>query len=125
MSVVGLRVLVVEDEALVAMALEDFLAELGCNVVATAARLEEALQAARTAAVDVAVLDINLAGRLSYPVAEILSTRGIPFIFATGYGAAGVPPAWSTAPVLPKPFHQRDLDAMLHLATAARPGSAP
>ncbi len=112
----GTRVLVVEDEAMVAMMLEDFLEELGCVVVATASRLEEALTQAAGLAVDVAVLDVNLAGKLSYPVAELLRTRGIPFLFATGYGVAGLPARLSGAPVLAKPFLMGQLAAALDAA---------
>lgn len=113
----GTRVLVVEDEVLITMMLEDFLAEMGCEVVATAARLEDALAKARSVAVDVAVLDVNLAGKVSYPVAEILQGRDIPFLFATGYGTAGLPESLRKAPVLSKPFVIDQLAKALSAAT--------
>lgn len=115
----GMRVLVVEDEALVSMMLEEFLDELGCDVVATAARLEDALVKAATLMLDVAVLDVNLAGVVSYPVAEALRARGVPFVFSTGYGAGGLPDAMRDAPVLSKPYRQEQLAEAL---VAARGG---
>jgi CheY-like chemotaxis protein len=117
----GTRVMVVEDEAMVAMMLEDFLEELGCVVVATASRLDEAMVKAADLTMDVAVLDVNLAGRLSYPVAELLLTRKIPFLFATGYGVAGLPERLSEAPVLAKPFLMGQLAVALDAAKRGHP----
>ncbi len=113
----GKRVLLVEDEAIIMMMLEDFLAELGCQVIATASRLEEALEKARVVSADVAVLDVNLAGQVSYPVAEVLRTRAIPFLFATGYGTAGLPDELSGSFVLGKPFLLRQLATALQSVT--------
>ena len=110
------RVLVVEDESLVAMLIEGYLEELGHEVARTAARLDEALALARTLDLDVAVLDVNLAGELSYPVAEALRQRGVPFLFATGYGTAGLPEELRGVPVLPKPFEQEQLRRAICLA---------
>jgi CheY-like chemotaxis protein len=113
----GLRVLVVEDEALVSLMLESYLEELGCEVVATASRLDEALEkAASLAALDLAVLDVNLAGQMSFPVAERLRSRGIPFLFATGYGTDGLPEGMLNVPVLSKPFRLEQFAAALVLA---------
>lgn len=109
MTLAGTRVLVVEDEAMVAMLIEDFLVELGCKVAASAARLDAALEQARMQGIDVAVLDVNLAGQLSYPVASVLRTRGIPFVFATGYPPSNLPPEMQSAPVLSKPFTLQQL----------------
>lgn len=117
MTLKGTRVLVVEDDALVCMMIEDFLGDLGCEVIATAARLEEAVEQASTLTLDVAVLDVNLAGKLSYPIAEILGARRIPFLFATGYGVAGLPKDLKGVPLLSKPFGIRQLHDALHLAT--------
>lgn len=105
-----LRVLVVEDEALVAMLVEDLLNELGHEVGAIASRMEDALIAARTGQYDVAIIDVNLGGQPSYPVADILSERGVPYIFATGYGAGGLDPKYSGVAVLTKPFVLADLE---------------
>ena len=83
----GKRVLVVEDEALVAAMVEDILADLGAVLVATATNIDRATELAQSETIDVAVLDVNVRGRRVDPVADILRQRGIPFVFATGYGA--------------------------------------
>jgi CheY-like chemotaxis protein len=117
----ALRVLVVEDEMLVAMNIEDMLVDLGHEVIALASRLETALAFARDATFDVAMLDVNLAGQASFPVAEVLRARGIPYLFATGYGIQGIAEAYRGAPVLQKPFRAKDLEESLR--AAAQPGS--
>src|ERR1700681_3198743 len=81
------RVLVVEDEVIVGMLLEDMLEDLGCEVAAISTHLEQALHLARTLDIDLAILDVNLRGTQSFPVADVLSVRSVPFLFATGYGA--------------------------------------
>jgi CheY-like chemotaxis protein len=83
------RALVVEDEIMVAMYVEDLLTDLGYEVAAIATGFEQALPLARDGSFDFAVLDINLAGRLSFPIADVLRERGIPFVFASGYGSRG------------------------------------
>jgi CheY-like chemotaxis protein len=103
------RVLIVEDEAVVAMLLEDMLADLGHEAVAVAGRIDKALELARSAEIDLAILDVNLNGQPTYPVAEILKSRGVPFAFATGYGVSGLAEEWRSTPVLQKPFHAREL----------------
>ena len=108
-----LRVLVVEDEGLIMMLLEEHLLDLGCWIVATASLLDTALVHARSAPVNMAILDVNLAGRLSYPIAMILIERHIPFIFATGYGAPAVPSEMQHVPILAKPFFREQLAKML------------
>jgi CheY-like chemotaxis protein len=113
MTLKGLRVLLVEDEPIVAMLIEAYLEELGCIVVAVASRLNDALEHARTLDLDVGVLDVNLAGQLSYPVAELLRRRTVPFLFATGYGTAGASVDLDNAPVLTKPFRQEQLARVL------------
>lgn len=113
MVLIGLRVLVVEDEAMLSMLLEDFLTDLGCEVVATASHLEDALEKASSLAMDIAILDINLGGVLSYPVAEVLRSRGIRFLFATGYGTLGLPDDLKGTLVLGKPFNQTQLAAAM------------
>ncbi|MBX3510856.1 MAG: response regulator [Hyphomonadaceae bacterium] len=104
-----LKALIVEDESLVAMLIEDLLLDLGYDVVAMAGQLDHAVRVAGEVEVDFAVLDLNLHGQLTYPVAEALARRGIPIVFATGYGAAGLPPEWADRPVLQKPFQQHEL----------------
>ena len=117
MSLQGLKVLVIEDEALVSMMVEDFLDELGCEVAGTASRLEEALHKAATLTFDVAILDVNLAGVMSYPVADLLRERKIPFLFATGYGVDGLPGELDEAGVLSKPYQIEALETALLAAT--------
>jgi CheY-like chemotaxis protein len=107
------RILVVEDEILIGMLLEDMLGELGYEVAAMASRVEEAMTLAREIDADAAILDVNLDGKQVYPVAEILSGRGIPFVFATGYGERGLPPAYQQRPTLQKPFQQETLQRQL------------
>ena len=120
----GLRVLVVEDEAAISMLIEELLEDMGCQVVAVAARLDDAMEKARTKTIDIAMLDVNLAGKRSYPVAAILRARGIPFIFATGYGVDGLSEELQDAPVLAKPFKQAQLAAILGAASQVKPSSA-
>lgn len=104
----GRRVLLVEDESLVAMLGEDMLLELGC-MVDVAMRLDQGLALARTGDFDLAVLDVNLGKSCSYPIADLLTERGIPFIFATGYGSAGIEPPYRGIPVLQKPYQMRPM----------------
>ena len=114
-----LRVLVVEDELLVSMLVEDMLADFGCKVVGPASDIDQALLLARDGEIDVAILDVNVSGRQSFPVADILKARGLPFAFASGYGEAGVIEAHRGAPVLQKPFRQSDLELALHSLSPA------
>ncbi len=118
----GLRVLVVEDEALVAMLVEDMLTDLGCTVVGPVSDLDEALAAVAAQEIDCAVLDVNLAGKPIFPVADALKAKGAPFAFASGYGEAGVREDHKSAPVLQKPFREADLARALGLLAAARAG---
>ena len=87
-SLYGRRVLVVEDEMIVAWLLEDMLADFGCTIVGPAARIDQALAMIKAEALDAAVLDVNLNGQQSYPLADALVTRGVPFVFSTGYGCS-------------------------------------
>jgi len=102
------RVLLVEDEALVAMMIQDTLAEFGFQVVGPLSTASEALSAARESHFDAAVLDINLGDGLVYTVAEILGVRGVPFVFVTGYDVDSVDPRFSDIPILQKPI-ERDM----------------
>lgn len=116
----GQRVLVIEDESLVTMLLEDALAEIGCEVAGLASRIRDAVQKAKSLSFDVAILDVNLNGEHTFPVAEVLVDRGIPFVFATGYGSPGLPTQLQNAPVLQKPFAQRDLEIALCTALGVK-----
>ena len=102
------RVLVVEDEALLRETLKDMLDALGYDVVTECGKVEEAIQAAGEANIDLALLDVNLGGERSFPVAEMLQQRGHPYLWMTGYGASIIPPSLA-APLLAKPFRQHDL----------------
>ncbi|WP_071834116.1 response regulator [Pararhizobium antarcticum] len=106
----GKRVLIVEDEALIAMNLEEMLSDLGHEVVGQAMRIDTAMELARESEIDFAILDINLAGKQSFPVADILSERGIPFAFATGNGPEGLVDGYRDFPALQKPYAQEDLE---------------
>lgn len=119
-SLAGLRVLLVEDEGAISLLLESLLQMLGCRTVAVATSLEEAMAFDRGAVVDIAVLDVNIAGKPVYPLAERLCASGIPIVFSTGYGAAGLAEAWRGVPVLLKPFTARQLAAALDAAHRSR-----
>jgi CheY-like chemotaxis protein len=112
----GLRILVVEDEAAISLLLEDMLLDFGCEVIGPAARLSAALEAVSREQVDLAILDVNVAGEPIYPVAEALAQRSIPFVFSTGYGSAGIRDTFRDRPVLQKPFAQHDLKQKLLMA---------
>ena len=113
----GLRVLIIEDESMVAMLMEDMLHDLGCTVVGMVARFNEALeQATHGPTFDVALLDVNLNGKQTFPIADALAARGARFIFATGYGEAILPPSLQGAPILQKPFEQEALARALRRA---------
>ena len=113
----GVKVLVVEDETIVAMLLEQMLEELDCQVAGVAGQLNLAMEMARTVDAEVAILDLNLSGQRVDPVAEILAGRNVPFIFASGYGEDGLAPEWRGRPVLPKPFRLDQLKDALDSAT--------
>lgn len=108
------RILVVEDEPIVAIALQDMLDDLGYEVVGPAFRAEAGLLLARTDEIDAAILDVNLGGGAdSYGVAAALRARGILYLFATGYGRMGLEPGHEEVPVLQKPYRETQLDAAL------------
>ena len=113
----ALRILVVEDELMIRMLLEDMLGELGYTVAAAAANMNEALEAAKNADFDLAILDVNLNGEPVSPVADALVARGVPFVFATGYGEHGLPEPYRGRPTLKKPFQLEGLEQMLLSAT--------
>ncbi len=107
------QVFIVEDESLITMLLEDILDDLGCKVAGSASTLREALEKAETVTAEVAILDINLGGDPIFPVAARLLERGIPIIFASGYGATTLPEEWRGRPTLPKPFTTTQVDQAL------------
>jgi CheY-like chemotaxis protein len=114
----GKRVLVVEDELMIRLLLQDMLGDLGHTLAGEAGRIDEALTLAKNGEFDVAILDFNLNGQPISPVVEILVARGLPFVFATGYGQRGVPEAYRKTPTLQKPFQA---DALAQAIEAASP----
>lgn len=114
-----LRVLLVEDEMLVCMDIQDMLEEFGYRVVGPAAQVNQALELIEQEPIDLAVLDVNLGRETSYPIAERLSVRGIPFLFSTGYGE--VDPAYRDRPRVQKPFSKQQLfEALRELNRSSR-----
>ena len=109
----GRRVLVVEDEMLVVMMIEDMLADLGCKSVSTAATVDMALTLINAQVFDVALLDMNLNGTDSQPVAEALSARRVPFVYSTGNTGQSSKDGYSDRPVLKKPFRYEELVAII------------
>jgi CheY-like chemotaxis protein len=117
-AVAGKRILVVEDELMIRMLLQDMLADLGHTLAGEAGRIDEAMALAKDGEFDVAILDVNLNGQPISPVVEILIARGLPFVFATGYGQRGVPEPYRQTPTLQKPFQ---VDALAQAIEAAAP----
>jgi len=112
-SLEGLRLLVVEDEMLVALALEEMLGDFGCVVVEVAGTVDRGLALADKLTLDGAILDINLGGEKVFPVAQRLAERGVPFVFCTAYGAAALPACFAKAPTLAKPYNEQRLRSLL------------
>ncbi len=113
------RILIVEDETMIAMMIEDFLTDLGWDVVGMVGTPDRAMATAREADFDAALLDVNLNGQDTFGVADVLSERQIPFVFATGYGQDGVADRFQDVPTLTKPFQRDDLDRALREAMAS------
>jgi DNA-binding response OmpR family regulator len=108
----GKRILIVEDEALIAMLVEDLLSDMGFQVVGPAMTLDRGLSLARSEQLDAAILDVNLGGVWSYPIADLLVARGIPFLFASGYDAPAL--GWNDrATIVRKPFDHAVLASAL------------
>jgi CheY-like chemotaxis protein len=110
----GRRILVVEDESLVAMLLETILEDMGCVPVGPIGTVNEALRVATDdPALDAALLDVNVAGHEVFPVAAALRARGVPFVFSTGYGEGGLPNEWRGQATLQKPFTENAVQEAL------------
>lgn len=116
MSLDGRKVLIVEDEAIIAMTAEDMLEQIGFTVAGVAASFAEAMAAVEKGGFDVALLDINLNGVASHPVAERLQEMGTPFVFATGYGSAGRGGEFESVPLVAKPYRIAALEAAIREA---------
>jgi CheY-like chemotaxis protein len=119
-ALAGRRILVVEDEMMVAMVLETMLDDAACRIVGPFGRLAQALASAQRDSIDAALLDVNLHGEQVFPVADALAQRNIPFVFVTGYGAGGLPPRFKNRPALTKPYR---VAAVLTALTAILPPS--
>jgi len=120
-ALAGNQVLLVEDEALVAIAMKDMLVDLGFEVLGAYGKTADALAAASNHQVNAAVLDVNLGGELVYPVADLLIAKGVPFVFVTGYGAETIEPRFAHVPVLPKPIEREALHAAFVVSPASEP----
>ena len=114
----GRRVLIVEDEVMVAMLIEDMLTDLGCVVAGSATTLEDAMRLATDAEFDCALVDINLQGQPIFPLVDLLRAKGMPFAFATGYGDEELRGVDRETPILRKPFREDDLARVLALLPA-------
>lgn len=120
------RVLVVEDESLIAMLVEDGLETLGYEVVGPVGTVDAALRIVEQMQFDLALLDINLGGKQSFPIAEALEARGIPYVFLTGYDKSSLPPAFQHRFGLQKPFRMSALrQALENLQGIQRGGKVP
>lgn len=112
-SLDGLRVLVVEDELMIALALKRALADAGCAVIGPVPRVAHALECAKEAPLDAALLDINVCGEVVFPVAELLQARAVPFAFLSGYQESVLPKHFRVRPILTKPCSAQDVIAVL------------
>ena len=120
-KIAGRRVLVVEDEMLIAMMVEDVLRALGCQIVGPVASVDQALKLALEETFDAALLDVTIRGGKVYPVANVLLARGIPFVFASGYGEWALPETLRDQPRLTKPFTDAQLEEqIISLCNAAK-----
>jgi PAS domain S-box-containing protein len=108
--IIGERIMIVEDEALVAMGMCDLIAGLGFDVVGPFGKVTEAMAALKTGAVDAAILDINVGGEMVYPLADVLAAGGVPFVFVTGYGVESVDRRFANVRVLQKPIERQAVE---------------
>ena len=112
----GGSVFLVEDEVMIRMMVADMLQELGYSIAAEAGEINEAIRLAQSAEFDLAILDVNVNGKVISPVAELIKGRNLPFIFATGYGSSGLPEEYRDRPALQKPFQLETLRRMIDTA---------
>ncbi|WP_298106159.1 response regulator [Bradyrhizobium sp.] len=112
----GGSVFLVEDEVMIRMMVADMLEELGYRVVGEAGDIGEAMKLAQSAEFDLAILDVNVNGKVISPVAELIAARNLPFIFATGYGSSGLPAEYRDRPALQKPFQIETLARVIEQA---------
>src|SRR5207245_10353448 len=117
----GGSVFLVEDEVMIRMMVADMLEELGYSVAAEAGEISEAIRLAQSAQFDLAILDVNVNGKVISPVAELIDARNIPFVFATGYGSSGLPEDYRDRPALQKPFQVQTLRRRIDIALKRPP----
>ena len=106
-------VFLVEDEVMIRMMVADMLEELGYSIAAEAGDISEAIRLAQSTDFDLAILDVNVNGKVISPVADLIQARNLPFIFATGYGSSGLPEEYRDRPALQKPFQLETLARMI------------
>lgn len=123
-SLAGCRILVVEDDMMIALVVEEVLQNLGCIVVGPVGKLDAALRLANEEDLDAAILDITIRGGETFPVAECLQARGVPFALASGYGDWALPVAYRNQPRLTKPFTVQDLETRVRALTSGCPSAA-
>jgi CheY-like chemotaxis protein len=116
-----LRFMIVDDEMIIALNLEAMLEDLGHTVVETVNRVDLGIEVARTSDIDIAILDINVRGVLSFPIAQILRNRCLPFIFSSGYGELGLIDGFREELVLTKPYDSEALRRILQLRQSSAP----
>ena len=114
-------VFLVEDEVMIRMMVADMLEELGYTVAAEAGEIGEAMRLAESTFFDLAILDVNVNGKVISPVADLLKARNRPFIFATGYGSSGLPEEYRDRPALQKPFQIETLGKMIDTTLRSAP----
>jgi CheY-like chemotaxis protein len=112
----GGSVFLVEDEVMIRMMVADMLEELGYRVAAEAGEIGEAIRLVQCTDFDLAILDVNVNGKVISPVADLIKARNRPFIFATGYGSSGLPEEYRDRPSLQKPFQLETLSQMIDTA---------
>ena len=114
----GIQILVIEDEPIISMLIEDMLIEIGCQSIEAVASIDNALKFLADVRPDFVILDIDLNGTRSYPIAALLRSREIPFVFVSGYDAAMLDAAYADVRILQKPFRIGDLDSAIEAALA-------
>ena len=117
----GGSVFLVEDEVMIRMMVADMLEELGYRIAAEAGEISEAIRLAQSIDFDLAILDVNVNGKVISPVADLITARNRPFIFATGYGSSGLPAEYRDRPALQKPFQIESLARMIDHALNSTP----
>lgn len=112
-NLAGMRLLLVEDQMLVAMEVESFLKDIGCEVIGIAGTLEQAMRLSRELAFDATIVDVNLDGEMAWPAVDVLLERNIPFVLASGYGSSAFPQAYRDMTQLEKPVGRNELQRAL------------